>query len=85
MPIKITCDVCDATCDDMDLYEYYDGTQTYLCTEHAKQSGFCVGCHIFYGGTEEFLISGMLGWCCECRDEIDDAIEPYGYEYEDEP
>ena len=52
-----------------------DGTPVdevaWLCLEHARQSGFCLGCHTFWGGVESFEFGRHPGYCDNCGHEID--------------
>lgn len=65
--------ICVECGEDSDEYEYPDGTITALCEEHATEAGFCYACRGFYGGTEEFMVSGIRGLCCECKDQLDEG------------
>lgn len=49
----------------------------WLCTVHAEEEGYCIGCGTFISGTGmEFTNNG---YCDNCRDQIDDSR----YEEED--
>jgi hypothetical protein len=66
----------------------YDPEPTFIyCDEHAADAGFCISCGNFYGGTEEFFISGARGLCCECKSEMEEDMygSPYDEDEYDEP
>lgn len=53
------------------------------CFEHAKKSGFCLGCGGFFAGVESFDFSEVEGFCSDCIDEINyelgwDPYDEYG-------
>lgn len=55
------------------IYTFPDGkTKSLLCGDCAVNAGFCISCGGFFGGTEEFLRSGVRGCCCDCASEIND-------------
>lgn len=42
----------------------------WLCDEHVIDSGFCLWCHWFGAGSEDFDFSPMKGYHRECYDEL---------------
>lgn len=48
----------------------------WLCADHAKEHGFCWGCHLFMAGFEHFDF-GKGGLCGSCQDQFDDETEDY--------
>lgn len=66
---------------DGDVYDW-------LCDKHAKEFGYCLGCHQFFGGIESYEFSPIDGFCEECvdmfRDETGEYDDDYEEEYDDE-
>lgn len=56
--------------------EHYQiaGANLLLCMECAIAEGFCIICGEFFGGTEEFLRSGIKGCCVDCKAMFDDEV-----------
>jgi len=72
-------------------YNNPHGELEWLCDEHAKESGYCLGCHLFGAGIESFDFSELPGYCYECIQELkdetgefDDTDDEYDYEYDED-
>lgn len=48
------------------------------CAEHAAQSGFCLSCGAFIGGTEDVFLTGQKGLCFDCFLQIEREMERAG-------
>lgn len=65
-----------------DKKEFGEDSIEYLCSEHAEESGYCMGCGEFISGTGMEYRNN--GYCDNCWDEIksndvaDDEDFPYG-------
>ena len=59
-----------------------DGSTELLCYDHAKESGFCLGCGHFSAGTEDFDFSEIEGYCGQCVEEL--RYESGEYDDEDD-
>lgn len=58
-----------------------------LCDDHAREAGYCLGCHLFCAGIESYDFSTLPGYCYDCVLEInaefetdDDYDDEYDYE-----
>lgn len=54
-----------------------------LCDKHAKEFGYCLGCHQFFGGIESYEFSPIDGFCDECVEEFRYETGEYD-DFEDE-
>lgn len=65
------CDDCGKRTDGLMTCTYsHDGSQTKLCPDCIKDSGFCLRCGNYCAGMSSFDFSDMPGYCSDCRDEI---------------
>jgi hypothetical protein len=59
-----------------------DGIE-WLCDEHAKREGFCLGCHYFCAGRESYDFSEIEGFCYDCVQEMKYEFGEYDDDYDD--
>jgi hypothetical protein len=65
------CDDCGKRTDGLMTCTYsHDGSETKLCPDCIKDSGFCLRCGNYCAGMSSFDFSDMPGYCSDCRDEI---------------
>ena len=65
------CEHDDCTSTETQQFVYPIGDEsTWLCDDHIADGGFCIGCHHFCAGTEDYDFSPLPGWCGECYDEL---------------
>lgn len=48
-------------------YVTHDSKEHTLCSDHAAELGFCLNCGGYFGGTEEFMQTGIKGLCVDCE------------------
>lgn len=56
----------------------------FLCDEHAKESGYCLGCHTFCAGFESYDFSEVPGYCYDCVVQLKIENGEYDDDFEDE-
>lgn len=73
--IKHQCEEASCTSTETEQYFYFmakpgEADSTWLCAEHVIGSGFCLWCHQWGAGSEDFDFSPMEGYHRECYDEL---------------
>jgi hypothetical protein len=86
-PVMNTCEKCGQEPSylggDWSAYALPGEGSRVLCGDCAADAGFCLMCGEFFGGTEEFMLTGIKGLCVDCEQELHESI-PHDLEFENE-